>query len=184
MNAAPSGPRHWCSGLSFEFDFVAQRDPVGADRGDLRLEAGTAAINSTAMHPHQAEAATLVKTQGINVVVSGNDPQAGAPLPSGQMPDCLNQGGSRPAPLLVGVEGQDLALLPVLPRHVREHAEQLSLDGLSDKCRMIQRADQFSQAGYPETIMPDKKLLGRSLVGGLPRTDLHRINLTAMGQAR
>jgi hypothetical protein len=45
-------------------------------------------------------------------------------------------------------------------------------------------ADQFSQAGYPETIMPDKKLLGRSLVGGLPRTDLHRINLTAMGQAR
>jgi hypothetical protein len=43
-----------------ELDLVAQRDPVGAHRGDLGLEAGPAAINGTAMHPHQAEAAALV----------------------------------------------------------------------------------------------------------------------------
>jgi hypothetical protein len=40
-----------------------------------------AAINGTAVHPHQAEAAALVETQRITVVVGGNDPQAGAPLP-------------------------------------------------------------------------------------------------------
>ncbi len=40
--------------------------------------------------------------------------------------------------------------------------------------------DQFSQPGYPETVVPGQEHLGRSLVGGLPRTDLHRINVTAM----
>ena len=80
-STAPLPARHSCSGLSFELDLVAQRDPVGAHRGDLRLEAGTAAINGTAVHPHQAEAAALVETQRINVVVGGNDPQPGAPLP-------------------------------------------------------------------------------------------------------
>ncbi len=134
------------------------------------------------MHPHQAEAAALVETQRIDVVISGNDPQAGASLPCGQMPDRLDQGGPRPVPLLAGVEGEDLALLPVLPRHVREHAEQPPPGGLGDKRRMIQRAGQLSQAGHPETVVAGKELLGRSLVGGLPRTDLHRPNVTAMEQ--
>ena len=49
---------------------------------------------------------------------------------------------------------------------------------------MIQRAGQFSQPGHPETVAAGKKLLGRSLVGGFPRTDLHRINVTAREQAR
>ena len=47
---------------------------------------------------------------------------------------------------------------------------------------MIQRAGQFSQASHPETVVAGKKLLSRSLVGGFPRTDLHRINVTAMEQ--
>ena len=118
------GPQQQCSRLLFELDLIAQRDPVGAHRRDLRLEAGTAAINSTAMHPHQAEAAALVEAQRVNVVIGGNDPQAGAPLPPGQLPGRLDQGGPRPVPLLVRVQGEDLALPPVLSRHVREHAQQ------------------------------------------------------------
>ena len=78
-----------------------------------------------------------------------------------------------------GVQGEDLALLPVLPRHVREHAEQPPPGGLGDKRRMIQRVGQFSQPGPPEAVVPGQERLGRSLVGGLPRTDLHRINVTA-----
>jgi hypothetical protein len=101
--------------LLFELDLIAQRDPVGARRRDLRLEAGPAAVNGTAVHPHQAEAAALVETQRINVVVGGNDPQPGAPVPPGQLPGRLDQGGPRPVPLLVRVQGEALALLPVLP---------------------------------------------------------------------
>jgi len=77
------------------------------------------------------------------------------------------------------VQGEDLALLPVLPRHVREHAQQLPAGRLGDKRRMIQGMDQFPQAGPPQTVVPGEERPGRSPVGGLPRTDLHRINLTA-----
>jgi hypothetical protein len=47
---------------------------------------------------------------------------------------------------------------------------------------MVQRIDQFPQAGYPQTVVPGQERAGRSLVGGLPRTDLHCINLTTMAQ--
>ena len=67
------------------------------------------------MHPHQAEATALVETQRINVIVGGDHPQAGAPLPPGQVPGRLDQGGPRPVPLLARVEGENLALLPILP---------------------------------------------------------------------
>ena len=49
---------------------------------------------------------------------------------------------------------------------------------------MIQGMDQFPQTGHPETAMPGEERLHRSLVGGLPRTDLHRINVTAMEKTR
>jgi hypothetical protein len=91
------------------------------------------------MHPHQAEAAALVEPQRINVVVGRDDPQPGASLPPGQLPGHLDQGGPCPAPLLVRVHGEDLALLPVLPRHVREHAQQLPAARLGDQRRMVQR---------------------------------------------
>jgi hypothetical protein len=84
-------------------------------------------------------------------------------------------------PLLVRVEGEDLAL-PVLPRHVGEHAQQLPAGGHRDKRRMIQGMDQFSQPGYPKTAVPGKKLPGCRLVGGPPRTDLHGTNVTATGK--
>jgi len=47
---------------------------------------------------------------------------------------------------------------------------------------MIQRMDQFLQAGPPQTVVPGKERPGRNLVGGLPRTNLHRINVTATEQ--
>jgi hypothetical protein len=34
-------------------------------------------------------------------------------------------------------------------------------------------------AGPPKTVVPGNKRLGRSLAGGLPGTDLHRINVAA-----
>jgi hypothetical protein len=55
----------------------------------------------------------------------------------------------------------------------------MSVGGLGDKRRMIQGTNQFSQPGRPETVVPGKKRLGSSLVGGLPRSDLHRINIAA-----
>ena len=58
------------------------------------------------MHPHQAEAWALVESERVNVVVGGNDPQAGAPRPPGQLPGRLDQGGPFvPVPLLVRVQG-------------------------------------------------------------------------------
>ena len=101
-------------------------------------------------------------------------------MPPGQLPCCLDQGGPRAVPLLARVKGENLALAPVLPRHVREHAQQSPFGGLDDKSRIIQGMDQFSQARYPETIVPGKKRLDRRLVGGLPRTNDHRAQLTAV----
>jgi hypothetical protein len=39
--------------------------------------------------------------------------------------------------------------------------------------------DQFLQPGHTQTVVPGQERPGRSLVSGLPRTDLHRINVTA-----
>jgi hypothetical protein len=45
---------------------------------------------------------------------------------------------------------------------------------------MVQGMDQFPQPGRPETVVPVQERFGHSLVGGLPRTHLHRITLSAM----
>src|SRR5437016_9600553 len=90
---APVIARRQYSRLLFELDLIAQGDAVGAHRRDLRLQARPAAINSTAVHGHQAEAAALVETQRIDVVVCRNYPQACAPLLPGQLPDGLDQRG-------------------------------------------------------------------------------------------
>ena len=176
---APVIARRQCSRLLFELDLIAQGDAVGANCRDLGLQASPAVINSTAVHRHQAKATALVETQRINVVVCSNYPQACAPLLPDQLPDRLDQRGPRTTPLLIGVESEDLTLPPVVRRHVREHAQQVSAGGLGDKRRMIQGMNQFPQPGPPETVVPGKKRLGSSLVGGLSRSDLHRINITA-----
>ena len=82
-------------------------------------------------------------------------------------------------PLLARVKGENLALPPVLFRHVRQHAQQLPVIGLGNKSRIIQGMGQFPQARHPETVVPGKKRLGRRLVDGLPRTNVHRTNVTA-----
>jgi len=87
-------------------------------------------------------------------------------------------------PLIACVQGENLALPPVLPRHVCEHAQQLPLGGLGDQRRMIQRIDQFSQPGHPHTVVPGEERPGRRLADGLPRTDLHRINVTLARKTR
>jgi hypothetical protein len=55
-----------------------------------------------------------------------------------------------------------------------------SADGLGDKSRIIQGMDHFPQSRHPEAVVPSKKLPGRRLVGGHPRTNVHRTNVTAM----
>ena len=55
----------------------------------------------------------------------------------------------------------------------------MPVGGLGDKRRMVKGMDQFSQAGRAEAVMPGQERLGRGLVGGLPRADVHRINVTA-----
>jgi len=55
-----------------------------------------------------------------------------------------------------------------------------AVDALTgDQRRMVQGMDQFPQARRPETVVPGQERLGRSLVGGLPRTHLHRATLSA-----
>ena len=49
--------------------------------------------------------------------------------------------------LLIGVQGKNLALPPVLPRHVRKHPRQLPVGGLGNKRRIVQGVDQFPQPG-------------------------------------
>jgi hypothetical protein len=55
----------------------------------------------------------------------------------------------------------------------------------SDRRRAVagpraQGLDQFPQTRHPQTAVPGKKRLGRRLVGGLPRTNVHLTNVTAM----
>jgi hypothetical protein len=42
---------------------------------------------------------------------------------------------------------------------------------------MIQGMNQFPQPGHPEMVVPGEERPGRSLVGGLPRTHVHRITI-------
>ena len=83
-------------------------------------------------------------------------------------------------PLRARVKGENLALPPVLRRHIREHAQQLPVGGRGDKGRIIQRMDHLPQPGHPQTAVLGKKRLGRRLVGGLPRTNVHRSNVAVM----
>ena len=55
---------------------------------------------------------------------------------------------------------------------------------LSDKRRIVSGIDQLPQTGHAGTGMPGKKRLGSRLVGGLSRTDPHRISLIVAGQER
>ena len=55
-----------------------------------------------------------------------------------------------------------------------------SVGGLGDKSRIVQRMDHLPQPGHPQTAVLGKKRLGRRLVGGLPWTNVHRTNVTAM----
>jgi len=98
-----------------------------------------------------------------------------APLPPSEMSGRLDQRGSRSAPLLGRVEGENLALPPVLSRHIRERAQQSSACGLGDKRRVIQGMNQFPQPGRSQIVVPGRNVC-RHLVGGLPRTNPHCIN--------
>ncbi len=40
--------------------------------------------------------------------------------------------------------------------------------------------DHLPQPGHPQTAVLGKKRLGRRLVGGLPRTNVHHANVAAM----
>ncbi len=40
--------------------------------------------------------------------------------------------------------------------------------------------DHLPQPDHPKTAMPGKKRLGRRLVGGLPRTNVHHTNVAAI----
>jgi hypothetical protein len=74
------------------------------------------------MDSGQAKAATLVKAQHVDVVVGSDEPQPGAVMLGRQLLHRLDEGGSRPLPLLGGVQGEDLALRPVPLRNIGEHA--------------------------------------------------------------
>ena len=161
-----------------KLDLIAQRNPIGAHHGDLRLQIGAAAISGTAMHGDEAKPAALVKAQRIHVVIGGNDPKAGAPLLRRQPPDRLDHGGPRAVPLPGSVESKDLALLPVPPGHIREHPQQAPARGLSHECRMLEGMDEFPQPGHPGAVMPGEERLCSRLVGRFSRPDLHRINVT------
>lgn len=164
--------------FELELELIAQRNSIGARNGDLRLQIGAAAINGTAMHGDEAKAATLVKTQRIYVVVGGNDPKAGAPLPRRQLLDRLDHGGPRAVSLLGSMKSKNLTLMPVPPGHIREHSQQAPARGLGNECRMVEGMDEFPQPGHPGAVVPGEERLGRPLVGAPPRTDPHRLNVT------
>jgi len=43
--------------------------------------------------------------------------------------------------------------------------------------------DQFPKAGRTDAVVPGQERLDRSMVGDLPRTDIHRITVTATQEA-
>lgn len=157
--------------------FRAAQDPVVSHQRDLGFQAGPAVINGAAMHAGEAEAAALVKAQRINIVIGGNDPKAGASVLQRQLLDRLDQGSACPVPLPGSVKGQDLALPPGLVRQIGEHSQQVPVRILGDKRRIVLGMDQLPETGHAGTAMPGQERLSVRLVGGLSRTDPHRISL-------
>ena len=174
-----TGRKRWRSGPFLEFNLVAQRDPVRACRRDLGLQPSAAVVDCAAVHGGQAETAALVEAQRIDVVVGGDEPQAGAPVLGRQLLYRLDERGPRPVPLLAGVHGENLALLPVPFRDIGEHSQQLPVVGLGQQRRILQRVEELSQAGDPGAEVPGEERPGGCPIGGLTRTDLHRITVTA-----
>jgi hypothetical protein len=47
---------------------------------------------------------------------------------------------------------------------------------------MVEGMEEFPKAGHPGTVVLGEERLGSRMVGGFPRTDLHRINVTVAGK--
>jgi hypothetical protein len=60
--------------LSFELDFVTERDTVFADRSDRRLYAARV-VDRTGAHDHHSKATALIKSQCVKIIVGGGYPQ-------------------------------------------------------------------------------------------------------------
>lgn len=58
-------------------------------------------------------------------------------------------------------------------------ASRATIRGLDDKSWMVERMEEFPEAGHPGTAVPGEERLGSRLVSGFPQTDLHRINVTS-----
>src|SRR6516164_2406682 len=82
-------------------------------------------------------------------------------------------------PLLAGVQGENLALLPALLRNIGEHPQQPPVVVLGQQRRIIQRVEELPQASPAGVVVPGEERPGSFLIGGLPRTNLHRITVTA-----
>jgi hypothetical protein len=82
-------------------------------------------------------------------------------------------------PLVAGVQGENLALLPALLRNISEHPQQLPVVVFGQQRRMIQWVEELPQAGPAGVVVPDEERPGGDLIACFPRTNLHRVTVTA-----
>jgi hypothetical protein len=51
--------------------------------------------------------------------------------------------------------------------------------GFGEEGRVVERIEEFPEAGGAEDVVPGQERPGRRLVGALPRADPHRLTVTA-----
>src|SRR4051794_40856714 len=95
--------------LQLQLELVSEWDAVGAHGGDLRLEGAPTLVDRPGTEPRQAEAATLVEAQGIDIVVGGHHPEPGAPGSTCGVDDGRDQGRPDAAAPARGVQREQLA---------------------------------------------------------------------------
>lgn len=161
-----------------KLQLVPQRDAVATQWGDFGFQPGPAVVDRAAVQNGQAKAPPLVEAQRVDVVIGGDEPQAGTASLRCQPLNRLDEGGADPSQLSGGVEGEDLALLAAAVQHVDEHAHQPAvLLVLSDERRVVQGVDERTEAGHPGVVTLGKEGLDGWTVGVLPRADRHPITL-------
>ena len=92
-----------------QLDLVPDRDTVLADERDRRLEAA-GRLTEVTMHRDELETAALVEAERIQIVVGGDEPQAGTAGAGGRVPDRCHQRRSDARVQREGFEQHQLAL--------------------------------------------------------------------------
>jgi hypothetical protein len=158
--------------LSFELDFVTERDTVFADRSDRRLYAARV-VDRTGPHDHNSKASALIKSQCVKIIVGGGYPQEAHALGSQPRDKKFDQGRANALADFDRVQGNKFRDNDVDRSSDLIGCEALLLTG--NQSRQVSCIDYLSVNNYQASTSPPfiQDRIYPGLIFGLLLSDLH-----------